>query len=425
MAKGPLYAALPGSLGYQSVYLPTGKEVLARQNPLLLMSTLNRGGATKYTGHVNEKQKPFQMEFIVVSSPEFQFYEIDPERTRKTTLSANINTTETVIGLTSVDGFHAKDTVKVTSTGEIMRISSVNTGNNTITVERAFSSALASNTTFPSSLSQDSASSATSGDTVVRLGPAMEEGSYAIQRNRNTATRRIGHTQILRTDIIQTGTQQAQEPTIQISEEKFDEVKNQELAELYIDHEYLAFHSKLHRASRDGEVIRATEGLVDFISTNNVAASALQSSGSQFNIDKLEDMVYRAHKRGGKKVFLVGNEGFRYIAKVAKETSTLTQNVNPGDSSFGFAPDRFFNVFGQADFVYYPLMDDAPYNKDIIAVDPDHLMACTLRNRALSWKDNTQQNDYDGRSGRYLTEMGVIPLNEKMHHRFNSFTFYS
>jgi len=423
MAKGPLFAQIPGQLGYQSIYLPTGQEVLARQNPLVLMASLADNSSEKYLGNVNNKQKPIELKSIVVNSPEFQFYEFDPERTRETTLSANINTTVTTIPITSTTGFAKKDEIKVTSTGEIMRVTNVLSG--ALEVERAFSSSLASNTTFPSSLNQDSGQSATSGDTVIKLGPAMEEGSFAIQRDRNTATRRIGHTQILRTDVTQTGTEMAQDPNITIADERFDGVKLQELAELYIDLENIGFHGKLHRASRDGEVIRTTEGLVEFISTNKVAASALQGSGGTFSLDKLEDMVFRAGKRGGKKTYLVGNEGFRFIAKVAKETSTLNINVDPGENKFGISPDMIFNVFGQADFVYYPLMDAAPYNKEIIAVDPDQLMLCSLRDRALRWHEDTQQPDFDGRSGYYLAEMGVIPLNEKQHHRFTDFTFFS
>ena len=423
MASGPLYANIPGQLGTQVVYLPTGKEILSRQNPLVIMASMATGGVAPYVGNVNNKQKPVELKMIVVPSPEFQFYEFDPERTRSTTLSASIDATQTRLYLTSVDGLANKDQLTINSTGEIVRVTAV--GSNFVDVERAFSSTLTDNTIYPSSLTQDSGSSATFGDAVIRLSSAMEEGSSAIYRNRKTATRRIGHTQILRTDIIQTGTEMAQEPSNTIAEEKFEKVKLQELAELYLDHEYLGFFGKLHRASRDGEVIRTTQGILNFISTNNVAASALQGAGSQITLDKLEDMIYRANKRGGKKTYLVGNEGFRYIAKLVRENSSIQEYASAEENKFGFSPDMIFGVFGQADFVYYPLMDLAPLNKQIIAIDPDQLMLCTLKDRALQWKDNTQQNDYDGRAGRYLTEVGVIPLNEKMHNRFTGFTFFS
>lgn len=423
MASGPLYATIPGQLGYQSVYIPTGKEVLARQNPLVIMASMATGGVQPYVGNVNNKQKPVQLKMMVVPSPEFQFYEFDPERTRTSALTAAIGTTtETRIYLATT-GFHKKDEIHLPSTGEIMRVTAV--GANYLDVERAFSSTLASNAEFPSSLTQDTAATASSGAAVVRLGPAMEEGSFATYRNRNTATRRIGHTQILRSDIIQTGTEMAQEPSNTIAEEKFEKIKLQELAELYLDHEHIGFFGKLHRASRDGEVIRTTQGLLPFISTNNVTAATLQGSGSQITIDKIEDMIYRVNKRGGKHTFLVGNEAFRYVAKLVRETSSIQEYSSAEENKFGFSPDMIFGVFGQADFVYYPLMDIAPLNKQIIAIDPDQLMLCTLKDRALQWKDNTHQNDYDGRAGRYLTEFGVIPLNEKMHHRFTAFTFFS
>jgi len=424
MPAGPLYAQVPGSLGYQSVYLPTGQEILPTQNPLVIMASLASGGTKPYLGNVNEKQVPLSLKMLVVPSPEFQFYEFDPERTRTTTLTTAITTTtETRIFVASTNGFHNKDEINIPSTGEIMRVTNV--GSNYLDVERAFSSSLASNTSFPSSLTQDTAATALVNSSVVRLGPAMEEGSFAAYRNRNAPTRRIGHTQILRSDIIQTGTEQAQEPSLQIAEERFEKIKLQELAELYKDHEHIGFFGKLHRASRDGEVIRTTQGVLNFMQTNNVAASALQGAGSQFILDKLEDMIYRANRRGGKKVFLVGNEGFRYIAKTVRELSTITEYATAGENQFGFSPKNIFGVFGQADFVYYPLMDIAPLNKQIIAIDPDQLMLATLRDRALQWKENTQQNDYDGRAGRYLTEFAVVPLNEKMHHRFTGFTFYT
>lgn len=423
-ASGPLYAQIPGALGYQSSYIPTGKEVLARQNPLVLMANMAKGELSKYLGNTNEKQKSIPLKTIVVPSPEFSFYEFDPERSRTTTLSSNVDASDTTFPVASTAGFAKGDEVKIAQTGEIVRVDEVLSG--ALKVERAFSSSLTDNTSFPSSLTQDSATDPSSGDTLIRLGPAMPEGSFAQYRTRNTPTRRIGHTQILRTDLIQTGTEMAQEPNLTIAEEKFDAIKNQEAAELLIDHEYIAFHGKLHRASRNGEVIRTTQGFLEFIG-NTVAASTLQGIGasSLFTLDALQDMVYQANKRGGKKMYLVGNEGYRYIAKAVGDAGMLNVNVNPGENKFGINPDTIFNAFGQADFVYYPLMDTAPLKHQIIAVDPDHLMLCSLRDRAMSWKDNTQQNDYDGRAGRWLAEIGVIPLNAKMHTRFTAFKFYT
>jgi hypothetical protein len=424
-ASGPLYATIPGQLGYQSVYIPTGKEILPRQNPLVLMANMAKNDVAKYLGNTNDKQKSVPLKMIVVPSAEFQFTEYDPERSRTTTLTTELGTTETTFPVASTDGFHVKDEIKIAQTGEICRIDAILNG--ALQVERAFSSTLTANTAFPSSLTQDTATNPDIGDTIIRLGPAMEEGSSAIYRQRKTSTRRIGHTQILRSDLIQTGTEQAQEPSDTIAEEKFDANKSQEFSELLIDHEYLAFHGKLHRASRNGEVIRTTEGFLEFISTNTIAASSLQGIGASnlFTLDALQDMVFQAQKRGGKKVYLVGNEGFRYIAKVVGDTGSLRQELDPGATKFGISPDSIYNAFGIADFVYYPLMDTAPLAHQIIAIDPDQLMLATLRNRAMSWKENTQQNDYDGRAGRWLAEMAVIPLNEKMHSRFTGFKFYT
>jgi len=421
-ANGPLYAQIPGALGYQSVYVPTGKEVLARQNPLVLMANMAKGEMSKYLGEKNDKQKTIPLKAIVVPSPEFQFYEFDPERTRTTTLTTELGTGDTTFPVASTAGFAKGDECKIAETGEIVRVDEVLSG--ALKVERAFSSTQDDNTSFPSSLSQDSASNPSVNDTLIRLGPAMSEGSYAQYRTRNAPTRRIGHTQILRTDLIQTGTEMAQEPNLTIAEEKFDAIKNQEASELLIDHEYIAFHGKLHRASRSGEVIRTTQGFLEFIG-NSVAASSLQGIGANdlFTLDALQDMVYRANKRGGKKMYLVGNEGYRYIAKAVGDAGQL--NVTPGETKFGISPDTIFNAFGQADFVYYPLMDTAPLKHQIVAIDPDHLMLCALRDRGMSWKDNTQQNDYDGKAGRWLAEIGIIPLNAKMHHRFTAFKFYT
>ena len=434
--KGPMFASIGGALGKSYAYIPTGKDILPQVSPILLMAGKvgNGGEAEKYLGGIRDNQGDGMaiLESKNVTQAEFSYTEFNPERTREYTLDGALTTASTSMKLDEdVSDARPGDLFYLAGTGEIVRVNGdINLVTKTIPIERAFSSTgVVDVHEAAETLTQDSATAPADNSKVIRLGPADEEGSFAKYRNRKIATRRKGHTQILRSDLIQTGTNMAQEETHLIKEETFGEYKIQELANIFADHEYIAFFGKLHRASRNGEIIRTTKGVYNSIVTNVVASTALQGGGTAYSIDKQDDIIYRATKRvpagvKEKPILLVGWQLFNNIKKVNATETGYSINLEPGANTYGLALEKIIAPFGPdgIKYLYYPLLDTLGLSDEIVQINPAFLQLVTLNGRNLDWKDETQQPDFDGKAGRWLCEFGVIPLHEQMHARYTGFT---
>ena len=72
-------------------------------------------------------------------------------------------------------------------------------------------------------------------------------------------------------------------------------------------------------------------------------------------------------------------------------------------------------------FIYYPLLDTAGINSEIVQLNPSFVKLVSLAGRDLVWTDNSQPNDYDGMAGYWLAEMGCLVLHEQMHARYTGF----
>lgn len=436
---GSMHALISGEIGKQYAFVPTGKNILPQISPLLMIAgkvTESYAQAKDYLGVIQENQDLGNavLESITVNDPEFSYIEYDPERTREYTLNGGLNTTATQIVLDEdVSDVRPDELFMSAETQEILRVAGpVDKANKTIPVTRAYSSTgVVTSHEAAETLTQDSATTLSDDSKLIRLGPATEEGSFARYVDRKKATRRKGHTHIIRQDLIRTGTQLAQESTIQIPEETYDANKNELAAELIKDHEYLAFFSKLHRGTSNGEIVRTTKGLFNAIETNVIASSALSGGTNAFTIDKAEDMIYRANKRvspgatgSEAPCFLVGKTAFDKIAKVYRTQANLNINVNTGEKArYGLALDKVIAPFGPEGsmFIYYPLLDTAGINSEIVQLNPSFVKLVSLAGRDLVWTDNSQPNDYDGMAGYWLAEMGCLVLHEQMHARYTGF----
>lgn len=436
---GSMHALISGEIGKQYAFVPTGKNILPQISPLLLIAgkvTESYAASRDYLGVIQENQElgNATLESIVVNDPEFSYIEYDPERTREYTVNG-----EAAPGVTSIvvdediSDVRPDELFMSASTQEIVRVAGqIDKANKTIPVTRAYSSTgVITSHEAAETLTKDSETTIGDDSKLIRLGPATEEGSFARYVQRKKATRRKGHTHILRQDLIRTGTQLAQESSIQIPEETYEANKNELAAELLKDHEYLAFFSKLHRATSNGEVVRTTRGLFNAIETNVIASSALEGGSNAFSIDKAEDMIYRARKRvmpgatgSEAPCFLVGRQAFQKINKVYSTQTNLQINVDTGTKAkYGLAMEQVIAPFGPDGtmFIYYPLLDTTGLSSEVVQLNPSFVKLVSLSGRDLMWKDNSEPNDYDGKAGYWLAEMGCLVLHEQMHARYTGF----
>lgn len=436
---GSMHALISGEIGKQYAFVPTGKNILPQISPLLLIGgavTEKYANSRDYLGVIQENQEMGNavIESIAVNDPEFSYIEYDPERTREYTLNGGLTTsTGQMVFDEEITDVRPDELFMSAETQEIVRVSgTVDKANKTIPISRAYSSTgVVTSHEAAETLTQDSATTITDGTKFIRLGPATEEGSFSRYSDRKKATRRKGHTHIIRQDLIRTGTQLAQEGTYQIPEETYEANKIELCAELLKDHEYLAFFSKLHRATTSGEVVRTTRGLFNAITTNVTAASALTGGTNAFTVDKAEEMIYLANKRvmpgaSGSEapIFLVGYTAFNKIASVYSKQTNLRQNVDSGTKvRYGLALDKVIAPFGPEGtmFVYYPLLDTAGVSSEVVQLNPLFFKLVSLAGRDLKWTDDSQPNDYDGKAGYWLAEMGALVLHEQMHGRYTGF----
>lgn len=426
-AKGPLYAVIPGQTGYQSRFIPTGKEILGIENPLVLLANRVKN---PYLGTDSSKAGQLQIKSLVVNNPEFEYYEIDPEKTREFTPAANVTVptvAETPFWVqftTDITGLYKTGLITNATTGDQFTIEDLDTASKRVQIKSKQQSS-SSEDTLPVTLTNTAPSNITTSHKFVLLGAVTSEGSYSLQTPWIKGARQLGYLNIIRHDISQTGTSQAQDPALATKYLSFEEIKKQKEGEWWTDLEYVSFAGRLARTTSNGEVIRVNDGLYNSITTNVIAANTLEGSSSTLSIDSLEDISYRVHKRGGNPVGLVGERLFRKIAKKAREATNTRYNTEMGANEWGFSPDKFLMLFGNLQFVHYPILDRLGYTNQMVFIDPEQILLTSLQNRMMQFKPNTQLPDYDGRQGTFLGEMGILLLNEKMHFKFTGFDLAS
>lgn len=425
MVQGTQFGYTPGNIEYKRTGINIG--YLPRTTPLLFMS-----GDTQITGDMSEASQKLSLKIRPVNNAEFDWFEHDTQFTRSTTFTTGslaAGTRGTAKAYTVVDAsiFHEGHICLNTSTGEQFRVVSTDTtlSPDQVTMYPAFfQTAGTTVSAFPGALTDGTSSTNTSGDTLMIIGNAQKEGGSAVDIYNTDPTRRLQYTQIFRRSVGDTETN--------LNSENFNatttpaERKKQVLGDLMEDVEDQMLFGQLNKSTVDNSPVRTFLGVRSFISTNNVAVTALAGGGTDltiFKLDNLGELAYAGtNGRPSKqpKVALSGSNIIRKIQDVSRDTHTI--NLLPGAKTINIKAKIINTAFGDLHWVYHSKMNTAGLSDEILIIDRDQLEMGHLKNRNLKFRPNEQANDEDAQRGSWIAEWTFLPKNEKSHVRITGVT---
>ncbi|MBI3421218.1 MAG: DUF5309 family protein [Candidatus Sungbacteria bacterium] len=289
--------------------------------------------------------------------------------------------------------FTKYDLVKVTRTGEIMRVTAVNYSTNTITVTRGAGAT--------------AAAALVDNDWLLVIGPAFEEGSVSGDSNTTKLVKVTNYTQIFKTKFGVTLTENASKLYPQGNpgaDLKYLRAKHGIEHAKKIERAYL-FGEKKEVTGPDGKPLRLTGGLLESIT----AVGNVQDEAST----ALTEAEFRTFLRdkafvngSSEKLMFTGNVVLSYIESFASGKL----QVRPDDKTYGVQTRQWISPFGVLNIVRHPMFDNQ-YNGIALVLDLSTLKHCVLNGRDTALQTNIQANDADEETDQYLTEVGLQRVN--------------
>ncbi len=344
-------------------------------------------GGGKFRGMALQKR--------VVSNPEFTEYE-----DQYSGVWAQINNgagylatdTALVVDNPGASIFTKYDLVKVTRTGEIMRVTSVNYSTNTLTVTRGAGAT--------------AAAAIVDNDWLLVIGPAFEEGSVSGDSNTTKLVKVTNFTQIFKTKFGVTLTEDASKlyPADASKDLKYLRAKHGIEHAKKIERAYL-FGEKKEVTGPDGKPLRLSGGILEAI----VAAGNVQDEASS----ALTEAEFRsflqnyAFKFGSSEKYLFcGNIVLGYLESFATSKLFLV----PSDKTYGVEVRKYTSSFGTLNIVRHPMFDNQYAGMGVV-LDLSTLKHCPLNGRDTVLETNIQANDADEQVDQYKTETGLQRVN--------------
>ena len=284
--------------------------------------------------------------------------------------------------------------IRVQRTGEVMRVTSVNTSTNVLTVSRSFGAT--------------AAAALLDNDQITMIGGAAAEGATAEASKTTLKTTGINYCQIFRWPFEVTNTERE--------------------SELYggADLPYqskkagIEFGKSVEKAFFFGEsavntsgatAIRATGGIDTFVSTND------QDMGGTFNLVSFFSAAETFFRYGQKKKMLFASRGL--CTNISLEAVGFVQTTR-SDKTLGVKITRLETPHGDLNIIAHDLLEGDKYGGYGYVVDMNNVGYRFLRNRDVKLKTNIQANDSDTRKDEYLGEVGFWRSLEKTHGRFTN-----
>ena len=345
-------------------------------------------GGGKFKGHALQKR--------VVYNPEFTEYE-----DQYSGVWAQINNgagyasgaTALVIDNPGVSIFTKFDLVKNTRTGEIMRVTAVDYGTNTLTVTRGAGAT--------------AAAAINDNDWLLVIGPAFEEGSKSGDSNTTKLVKVTNYTQIFKTKFGVTQTENASKLYLSANpggdlrylRAKYGIEQAKKMERAYW------FNEKKEVTGPDGKPLRLTGGILEaIIAAGNVqdeAASALTETEFRTFLQN-----YAFKYGSSEKYFFCGNIVLGYLESFAASKLYIV----PSDKTYGVEVRKYQSSFGTLNIIRHPMFENQ-YAGIGVVLDLSTIKHCTLNGRDTLLETNIQDNDADEEVDQYKTEAGLQRVN--------------
>jgi uncharacterized protein DUF5309 len=288
--------------------------------------------------------------------------------------------------------FEAQQMVYVPRTGEMMRVTAVNTGTQTLTVVRGVGS---------------TAAALVDNDELLIANTAQPEGDAsrpARTRNPSFAT---NYTQIFRLPWDETET--ARHSDYNYADDWDFQAKKKGI-EHKKDIEYALMVGRPSEDTTSGNARRTTGGFNHFITTN------ITDAAGQLTEVEFFTALRPAFRYGSKEKWAMGSA---LALDVLNAFPRGKLQVQQGETTYGLRVMQYISPHGTINFVTHWLLEGATLGGQVWIIDTDPLKYRFLANRRGSRDShintNIQNNDVDGRKDEWLTECGLQFGQEKRH----------
>jgi len=290
--------------------------------------------------------------------------------------------------------FRVGDQISVEGSAEVMLVTAVNTGTNTLTVVRGYGGST------PTALANN--------QVLQILGNAALEGDAADTARFSTRTRKTNYTQIFAATVEVSGSELA---VRQVGvQDEVDYQKQQRLRELLRDLENCVINGRAAAANPEGSasVRRTMKGIVPFVATNKfIPGSGGFPNDLALTEDQLNTALREVWKSGSGNVdtIVVNGQEKRWInafigtnRRYADRAQTFTDLVSAYESDFG---------------VCRVVMSRWAHKGTVLLVDSSRVEVMPLAGRSFQYKPLGSTGDRE--SGQVIGEYTLELRNENAH----------
>lgn len=307
-------------------------------------------------------------------------------------------TTDLVVDDASI--IAVNDLIKSVATGEVMKVTAIDTGTNTITVIRGYGETSAH------------ADSVANDVKLLVVGNAMMQGSGASAEKYNSTVPVYNYTQIFKTPFSVTNTLNAMKL---YGGKELARLQRRKAVEHAMSIEYAFLFGERKLDTSGAQPVTTTGGVLRFLSGTDNVDTLDTSSVTDEKLQKqaLDAWVERLFTYGSdRKVWLCSPSVITFVNKFAESKLELIQSDN--DKTLGLDITRYRTPHGTLNIVHHPLLVEG-YAGYSIALDMEELAYRPLTGRDTQLKTNIQNNDEDGRRDMYITEAGLELRQPKKH----------
>jgi len=315
--------------------------------------------------------------------------------------SGGYNSAATTLVVVSTATMVAGQQMRVQSTGEIIRVASVDSDTQ-ITVRRA--------------VGQVAAASIADGAKLYSVGSAFEQGSNAADSRLMNPVRVINHTQIFRNTWKLPGTITATMPIVGgsiVAESKID-------CGLFhgADIETAMIFGQKSGQVVNNQYLTTMDGIVETVRrlapTDNTSTAGATSSYSQLQTYLNPCFNTQANGRNGnRRILFVGGTARTVINDIGRKSGSYY--IIDGQTSFGLQFQTFKTSRGQFEMIEHPMLNsNDDWKKMAIAIDPDNIKVPHLRDTSemlFGMDGKYVQNGQDAVGGTLTTELTMELIN--------------
>lgn len=336
------------------------------------------------------------------NNPAFKWYEDDRDDRFDAVNGTTGTGTSIVVDTPALFAEH--QIVKVTRTGELMRVTAVNSGTSTLTVVRGIGA---------------SAVAVADNDELMIIGWAQPEGDTSRPARSSNQTELTNYTQIIRTPYEATRTWNQSATFTRPRDWTYQARKA--MVEHMIDWEETFWHGKPSENTSGSQPRRTTGGFFHYVTTN---ATAMGGTMTETEFWGTFSSAFRYGNRNSKVLFTS-----RLVTEVLNTypRGKLEVVQADNDATYGVSVTNFRSPFGDLKVITANLFEGSEFGGygaivDMSRVNKRPLVDNEYGSADTHVRENIQANDLDGRKDEILTEAGYQIANEKAHAFFSGVT---